>query len=338
MFLDSILNTKDRITAAIHAASQSTGTNFDYLLRTALRESNLNPTAAAKTSSARGLFQFIDTTWLMTVKEDGPAFGLQNQASAIEKTADGQYVVRDPQVRAQILKLRDNPEVAAVMAGAFSRRNAAEIESVLGRTPTSGELYIAHFLGANGAKRFLAMRANQPDASAAAAFPNPARANRSIFYGPNGARSVDEVYRKLVAKHDGPSIAPSTAVAHAANPLTAIPNLLNRIVSAFVPARVPAEAPAGAIARIERTAPPTGAAPVRQTAPVQVANANLNPRRVNAPVAVNPVSFTETPPLRTSYGPEDPPIFRGLFQNEANGPLSPRVQELWGGINPIARR
>ena len=38
MFLDSILNTKDRITDAIRAASQSTGTNFDYLLRTALRE------------------------------------------------------------------------------------------------------------------------------------------------------------------------------------------------------------------------------------------------------------------------------------------------------------
>lgn len=341
MFLDSILNTKDRITAAIQAASQSTGTNFDYLLRTAYRESNLNPTAAATTSSARGLFQFIDTTWLMTVKEDGPAFGLQNEAGAIEKTADGQYIVRDPQVRAQILKLRNNPEIAAVMAGAFSRRNAAEIQSVLGRQPTSGELYIAHFLGANGAKRFLAMRANEPDASAAAAFPLPARANRSIFYNAKGARSIDEVYRALVAKHDGPSVAPAVAIANAPNPLTAIPNLINRIVSAFVPARTPAEAPAGAIARIQRTAPPPAAvaraAPAARPANVQQANVNSRVPVVNAPAA-HPVSFTNAPPLRTSYGPEEPPIFRGLFQNEPNSPLSPRVQELWGGVRPIAQR
>ncbi len=67
-------------------------------------------------------------------------------------------------VRAQILKMRDNPEIASTMAGAFSRRNAAEIQGVLGRQPSSGELYIAHFLGANGAKRFLSLRAANPNA------------------------------------------------------------------------------------------------------------------------------------------------------------------------------
>ena len=105
MLLDSLLNSGERVTAAIRSASQQTGISFDYLLKTAYRESALNPKAQASTSSALGLFQFIDTTWLQTVKEDGPAFGLQSQANQIEKTTDGQYFVRDPMVRAQILKL-----------------------------------------------------------------------------------------------------------------------------------------------------------------------------------------------------------------------------------------
>ncbi len=246
MLLDSLLNSSARVTDAIRSASQQTGISFDYLMKTAQRESALNPTAQASTSSARGLFQFIDTTWLQTVKDDGPAFGLSQYANQIEKTGEGQYFVRDPVVRAQILKLRDNPEIASNMAAAFSKRNADEIRSVLGRQPTEGELYIAHFLGANGAKRFLSLRAANPNAPAAAAFPEAARANKSIFYNANGARSVDETYRVLVSKHDNiRKAAPAAAVANLqiTNPPAApedsspLPNLLARIAAIFMPRR-----------------------------------------------------------------------------------------------------
>src|SRR6476646_11882530 len=53
-----------RVTGAIRDAARVTGAGFEYLLNTALRESNLNPSAKAKSSSATGLFQFIDQTWL----------------------------------------------------------------------------------------------------------------------------------------------------------------------------------------------------------------------------------------------------------------------------------
>jgi hypothetical protein len=89
------------------------------------------------------------------------------------------------------------------MAGAFASRNAAELQGVLGRQPTSGELYIAHFLGANGAKRFLLANAANPQTNSAQLFPEAAAANRSIFYNKNGgAKSTMEVYAGLTARHD----------------------------------------------------------------------------------------------------------------------------------------
>ena len=350
MFLDSLLNSGERVTAAIRSASQQTGISFDYLLKTAYRESALNPKAQASTSSARGLFQFIDTTWLATVKEDGAAFGLQQYANQIEKTGDGQYFVRDPMVRAQILKLRDNPEIASNMAAAFSRRNAAEIQSVLGRQPTEGELYIAHFLGANGAKRFLSLRASNPNASAATAFPEAARANKSIFYGANGAKSIEETYRGLVAKHDNiRNVAPATAVANLqiTNPPadnadnSPVPNLLNRIASIFSPRK---SAPANAIARTQQANP----AIANSFSPTITTNTRVQPMQVasSAPAVQNPIA--ETPPAQTAANAftqpqtqSDGPIFRGLFQNEpvsANAPLSQDVRSLWGGVNPFLRR
>ncbi|MDN3719678.1 transglycosylase SLT domain-containing protein [Roseibium salinum] len=66
-----------RIELAFQSASSSTGTSFDYLVKTAARESAFNPTAKARTSSATGLFQFIESTWLETMKEAGPRHGLE---------------------------------------------------------------------------------------------------------------------------------------------------------------------------------------------------------------------------------------------------------------------
>lgn len=336
MLLDSLLNSGERVTAAIRSASQQTGISFDYLLKTAQRESALNPSAQASTSSARGLFQFIDTTWLATVKEDGPAFGLSQYANQIEKTGDGQYVVRDPMARAQILKLRDNPEIASNMAAAFSKRNANEIQSVLGRQPTEGELYIAHFLGANGAKRFLSLRASNPNASAVSAFPEAARANKSIFYNSSGPRSVEDTYRVLVSKHDNiRNVAPTTAVANLqiTNPLAAsadnspIPNLFARIAAIFSPRTA---APANPVAPLPQQTTPTAVALAPKVTPMTRTITAQTPTPIAAPQTVAYVN----PPAVTQ---NDGPIFRGLFQNDT-APISQDVRSLWGGVNPFLRR
>src|SRR5215468_8825212 len=79
------------VAGAIRKASQSTGASFDYLLATAKVESDLNPNLTMRSSTATGLFQFLEQTWLGVMKTAGPAFGYGHYADAIKQTPSGNY-------------------------------------------------------------------------------------------------------------------------------------------------------------------------------------------------------------------------------------------------------
>jgi hypothetical protein len=209
-----------RIEQAFQSASTSTGTSFEYLVKTAARESSFDPQAKARTSSATGLFQFIESTWLETMKQAGPEHGLAKYADQIEQTRSGKYRVKDPEIRQEILDLRKDPEIASVLAGELTQKNAAQLSQKLGRDPTDGELYMAHFLGASGANRLISATQDNADMRADKLFPTQARANRSIFYDRSGSpRTASEVYEAIVSKHDAvtmiASLSGSTAVPNA---------------------------------------------------------------------------------------------------------------------------
>ena len=88
-----------------------------------------------------------------------------------------------------------------MLAGALTRSNAAQVSSAIGRPPTEGELYIAHFLGPDGAGRLIGAASSRPRASAATMFPQAAAANPGIFYDRAGhARSVGAVYATLTGR------------------------------------------------------------------------------------------------------------------------------------------
>jgi hypothetical protein len=196
-------NASSQVAGVIRKAAASTGASFDYLLATAQIESNFNSAAKAITSSAQGLFQFIDQTWLATMKSAGAALGLGRYADAIELLPDGRFEVPDASARQAILELRSDPSVSAAMAGAYARNNAAQLQDALGRAPTGGELYIAHFLGADGASRLITAAAQRPQTRAADLFPQAAAANRPIFYDKSGnARSAVDVYRVLTDRFE----------------------------------------------------------------------------------------------------------------------------------------
>jgi hypothetical protein len=191
------------VTGAIQNAARATGTSFQYLLATARVESGLNPQASAKTSSARGLFQFVDRTWLATLKQAGSSLGYGRYADAITQKANGQLEVQDPAMRQKISALRDDPTASAAMAGAFTHANSVQLGQALGRAPNDAELYMAHFLGARGAGKLISLASSNPNAAAASAFPRAADANRSIFFDRAGnARSVGDVYGLLAGRYD----------------------------------------------------------------------------------------------------------------------------------------
>ena len=200
-----------RVSRAISNAATRTGVPFNYLVAQAQIESSLDPGAKAKTSSAAGLFQFTNQTWLATLSQHGAQHGLDWAANAIRKGANGQYHVADDTLRQQIMDLRFDPEASSSMAAEFAGDNADLLRSRFGEEPAPVDLYLAHFLGAQGAAQFLSAWRNDPNAAAAPLNPSAAAANRSIFYnGEGGARSLDEIRNIFAAKlNDAPSIAPA---------------------------------------------------------------------------------------------------------------------------------
>jgi hypothetical protein len=191
---------------AIQTAAARTGVDFGYLLGQARIESGFNPNARAKTSSATGLFQFIEQTWLATVNRHGANHGLGWAADAIQRAPNGRYHVGDPATRKAILDLRKDPEAASAMAAEFAADNQSYLQGRLGRPAESVDLYLAHFLGAGGAAKFLAAHDANPGAPAASILPAAARANKWVFYGKGGVpRSFAEIRERFAAKLGGSS-------------------------------------------------------------------------------------------------------------------------------------
>ncbi len=205
---------RERVEAAIRRAADATGVDFDFLLKTARRESSLNPGAKARTSSATGLFQFIEQTWLSTLKAAGGKHGYGRYAAMIQRGADGKLCVADPEARRQVLDLRLDAQASAVMGAELAANHAAYLRGRIGREPTGGELYAAHFLGPAGSAKLIQAQERAPGASAAALFPAAARANRSIFYAGGAPCSVASVYARLTGERRAVAAAP-TPVARA---------------------------------------------------------------------------------------------------------------------------
>ena len=136
----------------------------------------------------RGLFQFIEQTWLATLKEQGTALGYGRYANAIARQPSGRYAVADPRMTAAIMNLRSDPTANSVMAGAFTRVNAGKLAERLGRDADRGRtLHRAFPRARTGASRLIgAGRSQARRRRAAAIFPGAARANPSIFYDGRG--------------------------------------------------------------------------------------------------------------------------------------------------------
>jgi hypothetical protein len=181
-------------------AARATDSDPALLMAIADKESSFRPEVGASTSSAVGLFQFIETTWLKVVRDFGARHGLEKEAKAIV-WSDDELVVASAAERARILDLRREPYLAALLAAEMLKRDTGKIGSRIGRNLTSGETYLAHFLGPDDAERFLDKVVREPKAAAARLLPKPARANRPIFFAGRGRKvrslSVAEVNAKF---------------------------------------------------------------------------------------------------------------------------------------------
>jgi hypothetical protein len=98
-------------------------------------ESGGNPNATNPRSSASGLGQFIDSTWLATIKQSRPDL------------AQGK-------TDAELLALKTDPQLSREMTEAYANQNQAILQKN-GLPVTPGTTYLAHFAGPGGAVKVL---------------------------------------------------------------------------------------------------------------------------------------------------------------------------------------
>jgi hypothetical protein len=103
-------------------------------------ESDGDPNAKSKRSSATGLGQFLDETWLDMIRAHRP-----DLAKGRSQT--------------EILELRRDAKVAREITARFTERNA-EILRKRGLPVTPGTIYLAHFAGGAGAVAILSAMEN----------------------------------------------------------------------------------------------------------------------------------------------------------------------------------
>lgn len=334
----SQIGAASNVTGAIRKASQLTGANFQYLLATAKVESNLNPGAKAPTSSAGGLFQFIDQTWLGTIKESGEALGYGRYAQAISRNEAGKFVVADPAMRREIMALKQDPTANAVMAGAFTRSNAAYLKERLGREASEGELYIAHFMGAGGAARLIEQAETSPDGKAADAFPLAARANRSIFFDKSGrARNFAEVADRLADRFQVARARTSPADTGAAAPATAFATETARVTRAYETS-APLKVRVAAGPQQEPVYHNPYRAGERREPVSSIVSDRWATRPTSAPAASTPVGAArEVPPVASSSQPTPNEVVRESHQSvrRAYFPTTPAMPQADATREPL---
>ncbi|HLO76610.1 MAG TPA: transglycosylase SLT domain-containing protein [Magnetospirillum sp.] len=263
----TIQRPEHKVAAHIRDAAQATGVPFEFLLAQANQESRLNPDAKSRRSSAMGLFQFTSGTWMEMVKTHGAEHGLDKYADAIVRGADGRWTVKDKELKKEILDLRRDPKLSALMAAEYAKDNEQVLESKLGRQVSTHDLYLAHFLGAGGALKVLRGR-NQPEGDQQPSeLAGAAQANPEVFMDPSSGeqRSLDSVYAavekrfrhamaeanrvagrlrpqvdlaalKPVARPDGEELAAADTVAAVTTPTPATAKSLAALSMADIPA------------------------------------------------------------------------------------------------------
>lgn len=156
----------------LDAAAKMVGVDPNLMGTMAAIESGFDYTVKASSSSATGLFQFINDTWKTMMKKYAAKYGIDPSTPPTD------------------------PRANALMGAEFLKENMAAIKGAVNRPLTNTDLYIAHFMGAGGARKFLSA---DPSTIGANMFPEAARANPSIFYKNGQPLTLGQIYQNFNA-------------------------------------------------------------------------------------------------------------------------------------------
>lgn len=133
-------------------------------------------------SSAYGLGQFLDGTWLEMVRKHGGKYGVENADSLTRAQANAPGI-------------RDNPRLQAAMLAEFTRENLAAGARLGGPDPDAN-VYAMHNLGSADARKFLEALRATPNARADQVLSDRVISGNPSLYG-DGGRTIAQAYRAM---------------------------------------------------------------------------------------------------------------------------------------------
>jgi hypothetical protein len=188
------------VAKAIVRAAKETGFPADYLMAIAEKESSFRADARPDAGSARGYFGFIEQTWLSAIKRNGGEYGLADAAAAVvvKKNRRGQsyFDIDDTKLRQEVMDLREDPYVSAVMTALDLKDARKRIEDKIDAVMKDEDLYLPHFLGEDAAEDVIAASESKPGTSARGLLPRAARYNRAMFHDGHGRPLTVAQFRK----------------------------------------------------------------------------------------------------------------------------------------------
>jgi transglycosylase-like protein with SLT domain len=217
--LPTELVASESVRRAIGNAAGRVGVARDYLVAVAALESSFDAAAKAPGTTAAGLYQFTEDTWLRAVKVFGQRHGLGEAAAQITVDAQGHVAMPRGEARAALMRRRYDPAIAALMAAELARDNERRLAHVLGRPVTPAETYIGHFLGLPQAARLITAAAQTPHVAAARLMPAAAHSNPDVFGAPGERVAAGAIVAAIATyfRRDVPRL--GAAEADAASPL-----------------------------------------------------------------------------------------------------------------------
>lgn len=138
-------------------------------------------------SSAYGLGQFLDDTWLGMVRKYGEKYGVDNAETFTRAQANAPGI-------------RDNPRLQAAMLAEFTRENIAAGGRLGGPDPDAN-VYAMHNLGSGDARKFLLALSSNPDLRVDQVLSRRVISGNPSLYG-DGGHTVSEAYRAMGAHMD----------------------------------------------------------------------------------------------------------------------------------------
>jgi len=264
--------------AMLEAVGKITGVDASTLAAMAAIESSFNPTAQAGTSSAAGLFQFVNKTWNGMIQKYGSKYGIAPNTP------------------------RTDARASALMGAEFIKENIGYLKSKLkGKDITNTDVYMAHFLGAGGATEFLNSDPNMTgDQVTSKSMRDAVAANRPVFYENKGngrARTFAEIYKLFNQKMDRES--KKAGVGSGSSSSAVAPTVTGDKTTGAPASVTPA---AGDRAGGGNVAAPSASA-AKNSGTAALAAANSAPAPTSAVASnVTPVVPVQTPPTTTQVG------------------------------------